>query len=497
MTTINIRTIGTKYWNEIYDVPDNVEIISSDGIEYEKKIFDVVVLERNLSKQEAAIVKKMSRGYCVFFTDSFELDENTKNLIDEKLGKLLPEAEIQNFIFFDSEKYFGYTYGEKLDNKYVSVAKSFPGEITYNGKNDIGLHGSFGDEFTQILFWKNNIPIDEGQSLDLWLEYEKDGSVEILFEVFFIASGGSQIIRTCSFSEEDLQREIVLKNFDVRSFLFLSLKARGAGSLNVYGLHSRHSRQGLGAFWVGGERVVTSKKEEIFSYFEPGDLKPPLAVYFSGFKTQEGFEGYYMLRSMGVPFLLIAEQRLDGGAFYIGDDEYENAMVYLIRRYLDKLGFDESQLILSGISMGTTGSMYYGADIGPHALILGKPLANLGTIAANEKLIRPGGFATSLDMLKKHVGNVSLNGIEQLNNRFWKKFESADWSNTKFIVSHLYEDDYDNKAYDDILLKLNSTGVQVYGKGIHGRHNDNTAVVAEWFKGQYLKVLREDFGRNI
>lgn len=25
-------------------------------------------------------------------------------------------------------------------------------------------------------------------------------------------------------------------------------------------------------------------------YFEKGDMKPPLAVYFSGYRTQEGFE---------------------------------------------------------------------------------------------------------------------------------------------------------------------------------------------------------------
>ena len=56
-------------------------------------------------------------------------------------------------------------------------------------------------------------------------------------------------------------------------------------------------------------------------------------------------------------------------------------------------------MILSGISMGAYGALYYGCDIKPHAMILGKPLVNIGNVALNEKYLRPGGFPTSLDVL--------------------------------------------------------------------------------------------------
>ena len=46
-----------------------------------------------------------------------------------------------------------------------------------------------------------------------------------------------------------------------------------------------------------------------------------------------------------------------------------------------------------------------------------------------------------------------------------------------------------------LISELNSAGVQVYGKGLHGRHNDNTAGIGAWFKGQYERVLRDDFDR--
>ena len=37
-------------------------------------------------------------------------------------------------------------------------------------------------------------------------------------------------------------------------------------------------------------------------YFNPGDLKPPLAVYFSGYRSAEGFEGRGMMGAWAVLF---------------------------------------------------------------------------------------------------------------------------------------------------------------------------------------------------
>ena len=44
--------------------------------------------------------------------------------------------------------------------------------------------------------------------------------------------------------------------------------------------------------------------------FHPGDLKPPLNVYFSGYRTAEGFEGYFMMKRMNAPATALV-----GGAF--------------------------------------------------------------------------------------------------------------------------------------------------------------------------------------
>ena len=71
------------------------------------------------------------------------------------------------------------------------------------------------------------------------------------------------------------------------------------------------------------------------------------------------------------------------------------------------------------------------------------------------------------------------------------------WSRSEFIVAYMLEDDYDPNAYEQLISHLQSEGVQVYGKGIHGRHNDNTGAIVSWFLSQFERVLREDFGRRM
>ena len=85
--------------------------------------------------------------------------------------------------------------------------------------------------------------------------------------------------------------------------------------------------------------------------------------------------------------------------------------------------------------------------------------------------------------------------VERLNRRFWGKFDATDWGRSKFVVSYMVEDDYDATAYASLIAHLRSEGAQVYGKGLHGRHNDNTGGIVNWFSSQFDKLLREDFGR--
>lgn len=473
-------------WNNINDLKEAIE-----------RGYDVCVLNRCINEKEARILLKKIRAYTLFLLDDVQVDQWTTWICTSRRARVLDIQTLQEFINEDIHLFYSYTYGEKYDPHSLSISQSFKGSVFWNGFSGVELDGDYGDDFYQVSYWRYNIPLFKGQTLDLWLEYEKDESVSIALKIEQFEGGSlSALQNRWIFSEEDLESVVSITNKKMDGPVFVSLLAKGKGKLKIVGLHDRHSRKEYGSFLPGGIRKVTSKREEVFMYFDPGDMKPPLNVYFSGYKTQEGFEGFYMMRNMGAPFLLISESRLEGGAFYLGDKEYENLIVSGIEDCLNQLGFDRSQLILSGLSMGTFGALYNGCKLRPHAILLGKPLASLGDIARNERISRPGGFPTSLDVLVKNYGDMSEKSIDALNHRFWDLFDQTDWSQTKFIVSYMLEDDYDMTAYDRLISHIDDIGVEIIGKGVHGRHNDDTYSIVAWFKNQYEGILKSDFGRG-
>lgn len=479
-------------------IPDYVEWNYTNDLGLAKERgYDVCILNRCVNEKEARILLKKVRAYTLFLLDDVHVDQWTTWICTSRRARVLDIQTLQEFIDEDIHLFFTNPYGEKFIPQNLSISQSFKGSVFWDGFSGVELEGNYGNDFYQVAYWRGNIPVFQDQSINFWLEYEKDDSVSIQLKIEQFQSGSvSSIQNRWIFSEEDLKSVVYITNKKVDGSVFVSLLAKGKGKLKIVGLHDRYSRKAYGAFLPGGMRKVTSKREEVFMYFDPGDMKPPLNVYFSGYKTMEGFEGFNMLRKMGAPFLLISESRLEGGAFYLGDEEYENLITTGIQDCLRQLGFNRSQLILSGLSMGTFGALYYGCRLRPHALLLGKPLASLGDIAFNERISRPGGFPTSLDVLTKNYGDMSEKSKDLLNHRFWDLFDQTDWSQTKFIVSYMLEDDYDMTAYNRLISHIDDLGVEIIGKGIHGRHNDDTYSIVAWFKTQFDETLKLDFKRG-
>lgn len=499
MARINILQIGEKDWNEIYSLPEYVTLDHMNTLEEPlEKAYDMFFLDRTPLDKEIEMLYRAAKAYTLFVTDKVNVQGETEWLCRSRKAQCIAESDIQRFLAEESRYYFSRPYGEKFHLGDIAIAQGFRGKVKWNGNYSVELEADFGEEFRQVAYWRYNNPMPKGQMADFWVEYNKDPTVQIIFEFTLFASGSASVIlEQKELQEKDLEQIIRMESTKGDGTLFVSVRAKGRGKLQLIALHKRISRGSHGYFLPGGERYLSSKGEEAFCYFDPADLQPPLSVYFSGYKTLQGFEGYYMMRGLGGPFLLISEPRLEGGGFYMGSDEYEQLFVDAIRRHMDELGFTPDQVILSGLSMGTFGALYYGCDIRPHAMIVGKPLTSIGNVAANEKYLRPGGFPTSLDVLKYQCGSLNKESVGRLNDKFWKKFGAADWGNSKFAVAYMIEDDYDTDAYATMLSYLESDGVQAYGKGLHGRHNDNTPGIVNWFLSQYKKILREDFGRRM
>ncbi len=503
METVRVLQLGTEDFSKVLQISECAEWhYEPDFAELPEQDFEVVILDREITGDEFDYLIRFMRAYCLFLTEKVLLKEGsrTQQLFLRKMGKRISAGELKILLEEELPDYFPGSYGEKYQPQNLTVAQGFKGKVSWKGMERVDLEGNYGNGLTQIVFWRNNLPFVQDQRLDFWLEYEKDDTVEISLEISllqFTYGTDPQISNVWNFSEKELDDIICISNKSgKRGFVFASLKAKGKGHLSVIALHDRRSRRGKGDFLPGGKRRVTSKREEIFYYFDPGNLKPPLNVYFSGYKTKEGFEGYYMMRKMEHPFLLIAEARLEGGGLYIGSEEYESALEEILWENIKRLGFRNSDVILSGLSMGTFGALYYGCKIRPNTILIGKPLASIGNMVGNERLKSPGGSHSWLDVLHKEYGSLEPDAMEQMNRRFWDMFDHTDWSKTRFAVAYMIEDELDENAYENLQSHLKDAGARIYGKGLHGRHNDNTPGIVQWFRNQYRAIIENDFDKT-
>ena len=498
LNKVNVLHLGPEDFSEKYPLHPCVEwYYESDFEDLKIRTFDVVILSRQINEDERKTLFYYTKAYCLLIMENLTYNKETLWLYKSKKGQVIDESKLKELLSDGVQDYFAHPYGEKFIPNNLALGEGFYGKIRWMGFSSVSLTGDFGLDFTQIAYWRNNIPVFQGQSIDFWLEYEKTGDIDIKLRITqFRAGSVSEEQNIWEFDEDQLQDIVYITNELPEGPIFVSLLAKGNGELKIIALHDRYSRRGKGAFLPGGERRVTKHREEIFFYFDPGDMKPPLNVYFSGYKTQEGFEGYNMLRRLGSPFLLISESRLEGGAFYLGDQEFEQTMRDGIQHYLDELGFMSNQMTMSGLSMGTFGALFYGCDFKPHSIIVGKPLTSLGDVASNERINRPGGFPTSLDVLWKQYQSLGLDAVQIMNQRFWDKFDSIEWEDTKFIVSYMIEDDYDGTAYPTLLSHINDENIEVFSKGLHGRHNDDTSGIVGWFISQYNMIVKKYFERE-
>ncbi|WP_141639742.1 accessory Sec system protein Asp2, partial [Staphylococcus gallinarum] len=140
--------------------------------------------------------------------------------------------------------------------------------------------------------------------------------------------------------------------------------------------------------------------------------------------------------------------------------------------------------------------LYYGAKLNPAAIIVGKPLINIGTVAENMALVRPEDFGTSLDVLRKNTGALNTDAVQQLNDKFWHQFKQANFSNTTFAIAYMIHDDYDKQAFDMLLPILSRQHARVMQRGVPGRHNDDSPTITSWFVNFYNMILESQFGRE-
>lgn len=497
---MKVLQLGPDNWADHYELPEEMKWEFNDFPPKKKHSYDVVIVngENQLADEDWQKLQWLVDPYHVLYSP-----KTVDQLIPAARHFLKCQAAVpiqddpQTVIDYLPRRYF---FGQSGIRFLPSSLMPMMDRLSTYEMLDSGhvifktdTHG----QWLSLGTYKMGLFLDPNKLIKLWLAYQAEG-LAIRLRVFIQPAGGDgdpneSFILDAS-SPEELQ--LPIKMVDYNRYANISLEVKGAGTLKLGILHSRWGREGYGEFIAGGQRIVDLTTREDIAYFcNPGDLKPPLNVYFSGARSLEGFEAFPMFRDAKAPAILFTDMRLEVGQFYT-TSHMEDEIKRVIKAYLKKLGFDESQLIMNGISMGTYPAIRLGAQLGAYAINVAKPLAGLGLIAQRGRLERPFGFETIFDIDNQLVDRLENEQLSQLDKNFWKDFNQCDLSKTRLFVAYMKDDDYDNQAIEHF---RNSPAVararEFASRGFAGHHNDDPSV-NYWFANRLHQMLTHDFGRK-
>ncbi|MDF7639671.1 accessory Sec system protein Asp2 [Lactobacillus sp. ESL0791] len=437
----------------------------------------------------------------ILYTDDAVVTDEIQEILDFrgavkiKLGNLLMEI---NHYFYPINN--GGLRGKILS---LEIPSEMQNNISYFGNNYIDVTCSFDNwHYLGRLTYSVFVPHDF--VTEIALEFKEFEQAELKIEVCcFSVNDTHKLLAKYSKSGADLRAshgKIEVTGLADGYYYSVRYYVRGTGHVHLGTMHQRSSRGKYGLIELGGQSLIDQNYlgGEIAYLFNPGNMKPPLTVYFGGYHTAEAIEGTGILHKKGVPYLLLSDLRVEGGCFYLGDQELEDKIKGLIKDCLAKLHFTVKDLVLSGMSMGTYAAMFYGAQLNPGAIVIAKILLNLGTIAENLRINRPDDFHCASDMVMMLMGDNKLASCQKLDQMLWDTLNQGDFSNTSFMLGYMKNDDYDQLAYSQLMafLQKNYSHQHVVSKGYSGRHNDDTEAIAGWFTRQLYSVLKKKYGQK-
>jgi accessory secretory protein Asp2 len=508
---VDVLQIGPENWADKYSIPSEIKWhYNSFATEAKEKSsslnkYSVVVItgKNNMTDEDWKKLQWVVAPYTVLYLPWIkdQLTAAAKRFLVLQASKKI-ELEPQELIdrllsyFFDGQSGIRYAPTQlMITNKAIN-------EFEYLDSGHLKITLDTNDEWVNVGTYKNNFYIDPDRIFKIWLSL-RTLNIKIRLRIYPALSGQDGEVSNFEILNIDPKqsKEYMLKltTSKVVRMACVNVEAKGNGAFILGVLHWRWSRGGNGSFIAGGKRIVDQvNHDDIAYYLNPGDMKPPLNVYFSGARALEGFEAYPLFRKMHAPSLLFTDMRLGIGEFY--DDASQNLGLKIkevIDESLKKLGFSRDQLLMNGISMGTYPALKYGAQIQAHAIIIAKPIANLGYVATRQRLERPDEFDTIFDIDNQFINSLDEKHLKELDHNFWQQFEQNDLSKTKLFIGYMENDDYDNRAVEKIKkTQAIKSAKQIIYKGYPGRHNDNPAVT-NWFIERVHQIMRTDFNRDI
>lgn len=465
--------------------------------------FDGLIILDFLDSEQINNISTFAKAHCAFWCDDVLPSTNSKEYneyywFEKKYICNIFKREDFSYIINNAFNIFhpdnnGGSYG----NTYFQLNNKLKNNYIIKGENEVEFFGYFGTTFQQCLSCTIKFAREYSDGIEAFPEFDIKGDIALKYEIYEINNDSdkmtlakSEIVNCNNYSISVKNNNKQIKNW------YISVSIKGNGNAIIRQIQVYALRDNFGKYSLRASFLQKENKDPVLAYFNPGNLKPPLIVYFSGYHTSKGIEAFNLINSLKCPFIIFSDCRAEGGQFYIGDKSFNSYITKYIKSKLDYLQFSNKQAIFSGLSMGTTGALFYGSIISPYAILCGKPVCNIGTVAMQEKIYRNNVFPTSLDYYNYISDLYNCLNEQDVNDVFWNQFRKIQNNKTIISLTCMQQDDYDINACKDIeeiLYKKNK--IVLYKKMLKGRHNDKTQDVIAWWKTQIYKILSTDFNR--
>lgn len=510
---MRVLQLGTENWQKKYRIPKEITWCFKDPTS--SKIFEKEHNKKNdryhiliitnpivLKEQTWHQLHALFPPYDVLIMPGIKakLDETAQYFLKCKVAEEIKE-DPQFLIDHLLIRYSWEQYGRRFPPSDLYLNRGAINRFKYTDSQHFQFTINSVNEWQTIGTYRHSFTLTQNKISQLWLEAEK-GAIQLRLKLFirdFYSDGNISNTVIVPISSSWAESVVPLPVSDDDRLMTIIVQAKGKGTIKIGPLHLSWFREGRGELVAGGRRIVNLKNfEEIVYYYNPGDLKPPLNVYFSGANWVSLFEGLGLFQKLGTPSLLFSDLRLEAGQYY---DDLDGYVVKKIKEVifatLKKLGFTNQQLLLNGASMGSYAALNIGATLQPYAINVDNPITQIGYIASRYPLERPFNYDTSLDVVKRLTDKSLFASPDQLNTRFWNRFNQADLSKTRVFVAYKKNDDYD-RAIDHLKCSpAIKRALQFSYKGFLGRHTDNQVNSINWFSSRLKQVLKNDFNRSV
>lgn len=423
----------------------------------------------------------------------------TKNILPEWLAILqarrafyfddfTPDRVVQRI---ETDLYFGQIgFATRFSEQQFVPSEKVTGHLSRGGRFLTQFSGDFGSQW-QALGYLKVLAGDLSPNREnlVWLEHETQGNIEVALKFVFFRDDKIQQVQIVS--GEQLHALTPIGGLSDYANYQVIVMAKGRGQVSFHALHQRRTRHGLGHLLPGGEWHLTSEGEEVLSYFNPGMRNKPLIVSFAGSRLfSDGFELMGVFDELETPYLLFTDSRTQGGVFEVGSKIFEQTVIDRIRQAMAELGITGDDVIFHGYSMGSYPAMYYAADIQPAAIVISKPIINLGSFSAKMDFPHHRNTDWTLDMRRHLTGRMSKEDTVVLDEKLWQHIKQIDWKNIDVSLFTMDLDEYDGESLPELLDFFREQHVHLTHFEEHGYHIEKISEMITFIKNR-LYTLRD------